>query len=68
MQAFSSIEEAFKWWLDNIYPNLPPEKKKGKLTYAWRNYTHSKSLSQEKMSDILEANGFKINIKVVYDP
>ena len=68
MKTFASIEEAFRWWLENIYPLLPPEKKKGRLTTAWRNYTYKQSLSVNKMSEILKDYGFKIQTKVTYDP
>ena len=68
MKTFASVEEAFKWWLENIYPVLPAETKKGRLTTAWRNYTHKQSLSVGKMSEILKDYGFKIQTKVTYDP
>lgn len=53
MQTFTSIEEAFKWFLEDIYKNLPPEEKKGRLTTAWRDYTHKLGISQKRMLEIL---------------
>ncbi len=69
MQTFTSIEEAFKWFLENIYKNLPPDEKKGKLTYAWRDYTHNGSISEKRMKQILEEFG-DITVKtiVVFTP
>ncbi|PQA52991.1 hypothetical protein C5O19_25210 [Siphonobacter curvatus] len=70
MQTFTSVEEAFEWFLENIYKNLPPDEKKGELTAAWRNYTHKLGISQKKMVSILERYGFSINVRtiVTYKP
>lgn len=68
MKVFSDVEEAFKWWLSNIYPALPAERKNGKLRYAWRNYTYKKALSKDRMAEILKENGFKFQLKITYDP
>lgn len=32
MQIFTSVEEAFEWFLENSCKNLPPDEKKGELT------------------------------------
>ncbi|MDQ1087188.1 hypothetical protein [Siphonobacter sp. SORGH_AS_1065] len=69
MKAFSTIQEAFDFWLENIYPSLPPDVKKGKLTTAWRNYKHHGSLSETRMREILIEQGtFKIKTTIVYEP
>ncbi len=68
MKTFTSIQEAFDWWIKNIYPNLPAEEKKGRLTNAWRNYTHKQSMSLEKMIDILKDYEFDIKTIVTYKP
>lgn len=57
MQQFKTIPEAFEWWLKNIYPTLPPEVKKGRLTYAWRDFTHGGSITEKRMKAILEEFG-----------
>ena len=64
MKTFDSIDEAFKWWLKNIYPTLPADRKKGKLTYAWRDYSHGGSITEKRMKAILEEFG-EIEVKTV---
>ncbi len=53
METFTNVKDAFKWFLDNIYKNLSPDQKKGKLTTAWRDYTHGGSISEKRMLEIL---------------
>ncbi|MCE6988476.1 hypothetical protein [Dyadobacter sp. CY323] len=66
---FSSIDEAFKWFLDNTYKQLPADQKKGRLTYAWRDYTHNGSISEKRMKEILEEFGeVKVRTEVCYKP
>lgn len=64
MKQFSSITEAFDWWLKNIYPSLPPDTKKGPLKTAWRDYTYGLGISEKRMKSILSEFG-KIEIKTV---
>ena len=64
MKSFSSIDEAFKWFLENVYKNLPPDQKKGRLTYAWRDYTHGGSITEKRMREILEEFG-DIEVKTI---
>lgn len=66
MKKFGSVEEAFAWFLENIYKNLPPEEKKGELTVAWRNFTHKQGISQKRMTAILHRYGFDVNVSVTY--
>ncbi|MCE6989915.1 hypothetical protein [Dyadobacter sp. CY323] len=66
MKTFTTIEEAFGWFLDNVYKNLPAEEKKGELTNAWRNYTHKLGISPKKMAAILERYGFEVKLLVTY--
>ncbi|NIJ51263.1 hypothetical protein [Dyadobacter arcticus] len=53
MKTFTSIEEAFVWWLNDIYPALPADVKVGKYTNAWRDYRFKKGISQKRMKEIL---------------
>ena len=62
MKTFSNVKDAFEWWIENIYRNLPPDEKKGRLTTAWRNYTHNLGISEKKMLDILKDYG-EIEVK-----
>lgn len=64
MKSFSSIDEAFRWFLDNVYKNLPPDQKKGRLTYAWRDYTHGGSITEKRMREILEEFG-EVEVKTI---
>lgn len=57
MKKFSSIEEAFEWWLKNIYPALPADVKVGKYINGWRDYTYNKGISHKRMKDILSDFG-----------
>ncbi|QRR03318.1 hypothetical protein [Dyadobacter sandarakinus] len=69
MKKFTSVTEAFKWWLTEMYPNLPPDVKKGKLTTAWRDFTYNQGISEKRMKSILEEFG-KIEVKteVLFTP
>jgi hypothetical protein len=69
MKKFETIREAFDWWINEIYPALPAEIKKGRLTYAWRDYKHNGSISETRMRDILvEFGEFDIVTTIVYNP
>jgi hypothetical protein len=69
MKTFTSMEEAFKWWLTNIYPSLPAEVKKGKLTNAWRDFTHKRGISHARMQEILSEYGeIEVQILIKYTP
>jgi predicted ATP-binding protein involved in virulence len=48
-KSFSSIEEAFAWYLEHVYKNLPPEEKKGELVSAWRSFKFKQGISQKRM-------------------
>ncbi len=64
MQTFISVEEAFKWWLNHIYPSLPPEVKKGRLTNAWRDFTHNRGISERRILEILNEYG-DVEVKTI---
>jgi hypothetical protein len=69
MKRFSSVPEAFEWWLKNIYPTLPADTKKGKPVSAWRDYTHGGGVSEKRMREILvEFGHFKIETIITYEP
>ena len=69
MKSFTSMEEAFKWWLTNIYPTLPAEVEKGKLTNAWRDFTHKRGISHARMQEILSEYGeIEVQILIKYTP
>lgn len=64
MQTFTSVEEAFKWWLTSIYPSLPPDVKKGRLTNAWRDFTHNRGIAEKRMLEILNEYG-DVEVKTI---
>ncbi|TLV00502.1 hypothetical protein [Dyadobacter luticola] len=69
MKTFNSIDEAFGWWLATIYPTLPAQAKKGRLTYAWRDFTHKRGISHARMKEILSEYGeFEIQTIIKYLP
>lgn len=69
MKKFNTIKEAFDWWIKNIYPTLTPDRKKGKLTDAWRDYTHKGSISETRMKEVLINHGnFEIKMTITYKP
>lgn len=69
MKKFTSLEDAFKWWLENIYPKLDPDVKKGELTYAWRDFKHKGSISEKRMTKILSDFGIlEVKTVVFYTP
>ncbi|MEO6281801.1 MAG: hypothetical protein ABIN80_19425 [Dyadobacter sp.] len=69
MKTFSSIEEAFDWWVKNLYPTLTPEMKKGKAVQAMQDYIYERGISEKRMKEILVEYGhFEIETIVRYKP
>lgn len=69
MKTFRSITQAFDWFLKNIYPNLSPDQKKGRLTTAWRDYTYNQGISEKRMQAILEEFGkITVQTNVTFEP
>jgi len=69
MQKFNSITEAFDWWVKHFYPNLPPDKKKGKTLQGMQDYIYGRGVSEKRMTDILEEHGhFHVQTIVIYTP
>jgi hypothetical protein len=69
MKTFASMEEAFKWWLTAVYPSLPAEMKKGRLTNAWRDFTHKRGISEARMKEILSEFGeIEVQTLIKYRP
>ncbi len=66
-KSFSSVEEAFAWFLENVYKHLPAEEKKGELVSAWRSFTFKQGISQKRMVSILERYGFDVKVLVTYN-
>lgn len=67
MKKFLSIREAFDWWINNQYPFLPPDMKKGRPVAAWRDYTFKQGISEQRMREIMEEFGnAEIKISVTF--
>jgi hypothetical protein len=64
MKTFSSMKDAFEWWLKDVYPELPADQKNGKYRNAWRDYTFNKGISEKRMRDVLSDFG-AISVKTV---
>ena len=56
LPKFTDKNEAFKWFLDNIYPGLPTEDKKS-IWVARDNFVHKGSISEKKVIEILGKYG-----------
>ena len=69
MKKFTTIADAFEWWVKNIYPDLPPDQKKGKAVQAVQDYIYSKGISEKRMRQILlEFGHFTIETIITYKP
>ncbi len=55
MPQFQSIQQAFEWFLENVYPNLPAEQKTSTLRGAKHTYyKEGGKVSTKRMKRILE--------------
>lgn len=63
MQTFHSFKEAFTWWLENVYPNLPIDEKREwyKVKY---DFLHRSNVSDTKIQEILKRYG---NLKITLE-
>ena len=55
MPEFKTLPEAFEWFLENIYPNLPTEQKTSSLRrvkHAY--YKQDEKVSEKRMRRVLE--------------
>ncbi|KAA0989980.1 hypothetical protein [Dyadobacter aurulentus] len=69
MKTFSSVSEAFDWWVKNLYPELSPDQKKGKAVQAMQDYIYGRGISEKRMRQILMEYGhFEIETVVRYKP
>ncbi len=54
MPQFQTIEQAFEWFLENVYPDLPPEQKTNALRVTKSTYYKGiERISVKKMTRIL---------------
>jgi hypothetical protein len=48
MPEFTNLNDAFQWWIENIYPDLKPEEKEN-LRYFKYNFLKNRPISEDKM-------------------
>ncbi len=65
MPQFQTIAEAFEWFLENVYPDLPTEKKMPIRGARYHFYKEGKKVSEKRMKRILEENSDYRNIHEV---
>ena len=53
MPEFNTLPEAFEWFLENIYPDLPPEKKYKLRSAKYAYYKEGEKVSEKRMRRIL---------------
>ncbi|HAS43381.1 MAG TPA: hypothetical protein DCS93_23070 [Microscillaceae bacterium] len=54
MPEFQTITQAFEWFLENIYPDLPTERKALIRDAKYAFYSETRNISTKKMKRILE--------------
>jgi len=54
MPEFQTITQAFEWFLENIYPDLPTEQKMPLRGDKYAFYSETRNISTKKMKRILE--------------
>jgi galactose-1-phosphate uridylyltransferase len=64
MPEFTNLNDAFQWWIDNIYPDLEPAEK-DTLKHFKYNFLKGRSLTKDKIFEILEKYG-KLEISIKY--
>lgn len=68
MPEFSSLTQAFEWFLENIYPNLSPEQKNQLKDARYDFYKEGRKVSVNRMKRVLDEysnfeNVFRISEK-----
>jgi hypothetical protein len=53
MPQFKTIEQAFEWFLENTYPDLPTEKKQKIKQVKYEYYKEGVSVSHKRMMRVM---------------
>ncbi len=66
MPEFSTLTQAFEWFLENVYPHLPSEKKRALKDVRYDFYKEGKRVSVNRMTRVLNEysdfeNVFRLN-------
>jgi len=65
MPQFQTIEQAFEWFLENVYPNLSPEDKHYLRNARYSFYKEGMKVSAKRMDRILnEYSKFRVIYEV----
>jgi hypothetical protein len=54
MPQFDSLPEAFEWFLENVYPKLPTEKKTPLRSVKYAFYSKDRRVSEKLMRRVLD--------------
>ncbi len=57
MPQFQTIEQAFEWFLENVYPNLPSEDKHKLRTAKYNFYKEGLGVSKKRMARVMSEYG-----------
>jgi len=63
MKEFESVEGAFRWFLENVFPKLPTEDKIKLRDVKYCYYSEDRRVSEKRMKRVLNEYG---SFKVVY--
>lgn len=65
MPQFQTLEQAFEWFLENVYPNLPPKDKHALRNVRYSYYKEGMKVSTKRMNRVLnEYSSFEVIYKV----
>ena len=64
MPQFQTIEQAFEWFLENVYPNLSPDKKRKLKNVKYEYHKEGVNVSTKRMSRVL---GEYTDFEILYD-
>jgi len=57
MTQFQTVEQAFEWFLENVYPDLPSEDKRKLRTAKYNFYKEGLGVSKARMMRVLSEYG-----------
>lgn len=57
MPQFETIEQAFEWFLENVFPKLPTEEKRKLRTVKYDFYKEGLNVSTKRMTRVMNEYG-----------
>ena len=67
MPEFDSVAQAFVWFWENVYPDLPVETKKKLRHVKYDYFSQRRNFSEKRMKKILSEQGF-FKVQYIFDP